>query len=574
MHGKPKYGPGAKHLDYANPDAPKGGIMRMPGIGTFDTINPFSIKGKAPEGMNLVYDRLMTRVWDEPFTLYPLIAESIDVPDDRSSITFNINPKAKFQDGSPITVDDVIFSFETLKESGRPNMRRVYKLVSNIEKTGANGVKFSLEKEYDRETVMIIAMMPMLSKKWWSGRTFDQSLLEIPPLNGPYKITAVEPGRRIVYDRDPNYWAKDLFTSVGHFNPDKIIYDYYRDDTVAFEGFKAHDMDLRREFDAGKWASAYDFPAAKDGRVKLNALQHGRPEKTRAFIFNTRRAPFDDIRVRKALNLLLDFEWINANLFHGQYKRIASYYPNSELAASGTPQGKELKILNSWKDKIPAEVFGNSWTPPTSATPADRRKNMVEADKLLKEAGWQVVNGKRMKDGKPFSFEIALSAPEDEKIALNFKSALAKMGITAGIRVLDSANYIGRLNDYDYDMTLYYWTNTLSPGTEQILYWGCQAAKEKSRWNYPGICNPAIDALAAAIPQTTDRETLVATVRAMDRVLMAGAYIIPLYYSGKDYAAAWNTLGNPEKPPLYGLTVETWWVNNPKEQTVKPAPAP
>jgi microcin C transport system substrate-binding protein len=560
MHGDPKYSITAHNLAYANPDAPKGGTLRMPGIGTFDTVNPFSIKGKAAEGLTLVYDRLMTRVWDEPFTLYPLIAQRYAMPKDRSSFTVYLNPLAKFTDSTPITADDVVFSFETLKEQGRPNMRHVYKLVKEIKKIDDMTVTFIFGEGHDRETVMIIAMMPVLSKKWWEGKTFDTAVLETPVSSGPYKITAVDPGRSITYERVKDYWAKDMFPNKGQFNADKIIYDYYRDDLVAFESFKAGNLDLRREYDAGKWASGYDFPAVQDGRVKKEALPHGRPEKTKGFIFNTRRAPFDDIRVRKALTLLLDFDWANKNLFHGQYKRITSYFPNAELAASGTPSGKELEILNSWKGKIPVEAFGPAWTPPSP----DRRKNMLEADRLLKEAGWIIQNGKRMKDGKPFTFELLLSAPEDEKIALNFKNALTKSGITVNIRVLDAANYIGRINEYDFDMTLYYWLSTLSPGTEQILYWGCQAAKEPARWNYAGICNPAIDAMAASIARTTDRETLVATVKALDRVLMAGAYMIPLYYAGADYVAYGRKLRHPEKTPLYGMVIETWWIEPPK----------
>ena len=294
MHGKPKYGPENTHLDYANPAAPKGGTITMAGLGTFDSVNPYSIKGKAAEGLNLVYDRLMTRVWDEPFTMYPLIADKVIVPDDRKEMTVHVNPKARFHDGTPITADDLIFSFETLRDQGRPNMRRIYKLVSEVKKIDAATVHFKFGEGSDRETPMIIALMPVLSKTWWSGKTFDASTLEKPLLNGPYKIVEVDPGRRIVYERVKDYWAKDLLQNVGHFNYDRIVYDYYRDDTVAFEAFKAQNLDLRREWDAGKWATGYDFPAAKDGRVTMDALPHGRPEKVRSFIFNARRAPFDD----------------------------------------------------------------------------------------------------------------------------------------------------------------------------------------------------------------------------------------------------------------------------------------
>ncbi len=535
MHGKAKYGPESTHLDYANPAAPKGGTLTLAGLGTYDSVNPYSIKGKSAEGLNLVYDRLMARVWDEPFTMYPLIAEKVDIPEDRSSMTVHVNPKARFHDGSPITADDVIFSFETLREHGRPNMRRIYKLVKEIKKIDDRTVHFAFGEGYDRETVMIIALMPVLSKTWWSGRTFDESVLEKPLLNGPYKITEIEPGRRIVYERVPDYWAKDLLTNAGHFNFDKIVYDYYRDDTVAFEAFKAGNLMLRREWDAGKWAEGYDFPAVKDGRVQIEKLPHGRPEKIRSFIFNTRRGPFDDIRVRQALALLFDFDWMNKNIFHGQYKHINSYFANSELAAIDAPP-------------LPS---------------GDVRANKRKANELLNEAGWTVQNGKRVKDGQPFAFEIILSAPEDEKIALQFKNALQSMGIDVQIRLLDAAQYLRRLNEYDYDMTLYYWLSTLSPGTEQVLYWGCEAAKQPARFNYAGVCDPEIDRLAASIAQAKDRRELVSTVQTLDKKLLEGSYMIPLYYAGADDVAYWKPLDRPEKTPLYGLVQETWWMDMP-----------
>jgi microcin C transport system substrate-binding protein len=433
-----------------------------------------------------------------------------------------------------MTVEDVIFSFEALKKDGRPNMRRTYALVKSVQKTGERSVKFTLGGDYNRETVMIIALMPVLQKKWWQPRSVNQTMLDIPPTSGPYKIASIDPGRRIIYQRDPGYWGQDLLTARGHFNADRVIYDYYRDDTIAMEAFKSGNLDLRREFDAGSWSQNYDFPAVQDGRVQMFTIPHGRPERTKGFMFNTRRAPFDDIRVRKAFNLMFDADWVNKNLFHGQYKRINSYFPNSELAANNT-------------------------APP--ALP--RRESLREADKLLKEAGWNVNNGQRMKDGKPLSFEIILSAPEDKKIALSFTNVLEKMGIKPGIRVLDNANYIGRLNEYDFDMTLYYWTNSLSPGTEQILYWGCQAAKEPARWNYPGICDPAIDALSNQIANARDRATLVTATRTLDRKLIDGVYMIPLFYAGNDYAAAWKPLRKPDTPALYGMVLETWWLDPP-----------
>jgi ABC-type oligopeptide transport system substrate-binding subunit len=558
MHGTPKYKAADTHLSYANPDAPKGGTFRQQAIGTFDSLNPFAIKGKAAEGLELTYDRLMARVWDEPFTLYPLIAQSVEVPDDRSSITFTLNPKARFQDGSPITAQDVMFSYETLKTQGRPNMRRVYQMVQQAKILEDGRVKFTLGEGYNRETVMILAIMPVLSKKYWEGKTFDSASLTPPVTSGPYKIASVDPGRRIVYKRDPEYWAKDLLTAKGLYNFDEIVFDYYRDDTVAFEAFKAGETDFRRETDAGKWAEGYDFPAVKSGAVIKDPIPHGRPERVNAFIFNTRRAPFDDIRVREALNLAFDFEWANVNLFHSAYKRIASTFPNSELAATGTPSPAELAILEPFKTSLNPAVFGPAYQPPVT-NETTRRENLRKADALLKDAGWVVKDGVRQKDGKPFTFEILLSAPEDEKLALHFIRSLERLGIKARARALDSANYRGRLNEYDFDMTLYYWLSTLSPGTEQVLYWGCQAAKEPARWNFAGVCDKAVDSIAEGIAQAKTREDLVAHAHALDRILMQGQYMIPLYYKSVDTAAYRSAIHRPAQTPLYGMVIETWW---------------
>lgn len=557
MHGAPKYDPAtAPHLDYTAPDAPKGGTLKQAVTGSFDTLNPFALKGKAAEGLDpLYYDRLMVRVWDEPFTLYPLIAERIDVPEDRSALTVFINPAARFHDGTPITADDVIFSFETLKEYGRPNMRRIYRLVDQIEKRDARTVYFHFGPGYDRETVMILGLMPVLSKTWWTGRDFDSTTLEPPLSSGPYKITDIEPGRRIIYERDPNYWATDLFTSRGQFNFDRMIFDYYRDDGVAFEAFKAGEFDLRREYDAGKWATVYDFPAATEGKIVKEALSHGRPERTRGLIFNTRRAPFDDIRVREALSLALDFDWLNKNLFHGQFKRITSIFPNASLAASGRPSVEELALLEPFKTELPTAVFGPAWQP----SPAPLRQNLRRAVQLLKEAGWIVENGKRVKGGQKLTFEILLRSPQDEKVALAFTRNLERLGITTQIRVLDSAAYLDRMNNYDFDMTLYYWTNSLSPGSEQMLYWSCAAADTPAQWNFPGICSPAVDALAQGMADAQSYEDLTTYAHALDRVLMAGHYMIPLYYAGQDNIAHKAPLHHPETIPLYGTVLETWW---------------
>ena len=556
MHGKPALADNFEHLPYADPDAPKGGTLRQSAVGSFDTVNPFTIKGKAALGLAYVYDRLMARSWDEPFTLYPLIAESIDVPDDRSSITFHLNKAAKFNDGSPITPEDVLFSFTTLKEKGRPNMRTVYKLVDHVDQLDKSTLRFVLGPVHDRETVMILAMMPVLSKAYWTTHNFDTTTLAIPVTNGPYKIKSIEPGRKIVFERDKNYWAKDLPVNKGLYNFDILATDYFRDDSVALEAFKKGDLDLRVEQDPGKWAIAYGNSPA----FKKEALKHGRVEKMWGLIFNLRRAPFDDIRVRKALSLLIDYDWMNRNIFHGLYTPTNSFYANSNLAASGLPSDEELKLLTPFKASLPEDVFGPAWKPVTADDPTILRENLRTADALLKDAGWIIKDGARVnaKTGKPLTFEIVLGSPEDEKVALAFKRSLARLGIIISLRTLDSAAFNDRMMGYDYDMTLYFWTNTLSPGTEQMLYWGCKAADEKGRFNYSGICLPAIDALAKNVPQVKTREELLANIHALDRILTWEHIAIPLFYSGRDLVASWPTVSHPAKNALYGNTLESW----------------
>lgn len=537
MVGTPKYNKDSLHLEYANPDAPKGGTLKQSATGTFDTLNPFSIRGQAASGLDLTTARLMARVWDEPFTLYPMIAESVDVPKDRSAITFHLNPKAVFHDGSPITADDVLFSFKTLQKEGRPNMRRIYKM-ARAKLIDKHTIKFTLNDERDRETVMIMAMMPILSKAYWekqkkAGKDFDSTTLDIPLGSGPYKIISTDPGKRIIYERVKDYWGENLLVNKGHHNFNRIIFDYYRDDTVAFESFKKGDLHLRREWNAGKWNSNYKFPAVKQDDIIREELKHGRPDKTRGFIFNTRRAPFDDIRVRQALNLFFDFDWMNKNLFYGQYDRINSFYQGTDLARTIPPANRQKM-----------------------------REKMREGNALLEDAGWIIKDGQRVhKDtGDIMAFEILLDNPSDEKIALALTRSLQKMGVHATVRVLDSAAYRGRLTDYNFDMILYYWHSTLSPGTEQYLYWSCESAKQPSRWNYAGICDTDIDRLAQSIPTATSREDLAEKTALLDEKLWAGSYMIPLYHNPVDFVAYWRNLKHPKITPLYGMVVETWWM--------------
>ncbi len=536
MHGQPKYVPTATHLEYANPNAPQGGTLRQAVIGTFDSVNPFALKGKAAQGLHLTYDRLMQRVWDEPFTLYPMIAKSAELAEDRSGITFHLNPEARFNDGSPITADDVLFSFETLKAEGRPNMRRIYELAKTAEKVSDSAVSFTFKEGYDQETAMIFAMMPVLSKSYWAGKTFDSSTLDIPVTSGPYKITSVDPGKSITLTRDKNYWANNRALANGQYNFDRLIYEYLRDDTVALEAFRKGNFDIRMEYSLPKWETAY---RGQSGFKKV-AFRHARPVRTEMLIFNTRRAPFDDIRVRKALNLAFDADWVNKNIFYGRMKRIGSFFDNSELEA---PKTESL------------------WQPPSNTDRAEMRKSLRTAGQLLQDAGWNVNSaGQRVNEnGTIFTFEILSGSPENEKVALHFVRNLQRLGINASVRTLDSAAFRDRLNVYDYDMVSYYWQNSLSPGTEQYIYWSCEAAEQQGRWNYMGICDPEIDTLAQAVPEAKDRTELVDNVRAMDAALLNHVVGVPLFYLDSDLIAVRNTIGFPNQTPVYGPIIETWW---------------
>lgn len=541
MHGAPKYSAASPHLDYANPTAPKGGHITYSAIGSFDTVNPYTIKGKAAFGLNLVTDRLMARTWDEPFTLYPLIAQSYAIAPDRSWISFTLNPKARFHDGSAITLDDIEFSFTTLRDHGRPNMQAVYKLVSKVTRTDKDTIRFDFAPGYDQETAMILALMPILSQSYWQDKNFDETTLTAPLGNGPYQIKTINPGRSITYSRAKNYWAADHLTRAGHNNFDEITYEYFRDENIAREAFKAGNITLRSEPSLSHWMNSYNVPAAQSDQLIKDVIPHQRPEKAEGLIFNTRRAPFDDIRVRQALGLLLDADWINQNLYFGQFKRINSYYPNAPLAWDASDQNAVNQNTQNLRQK--------------------RR----EAEKLFQDAGWTLERGTRVKDGQPMRFEILLSSPKDEKIAIAYKNALRKAGIEINIRSLDTAAFRDRLNNYDFDMVFYFWLSSLSPGTEQMLYYSCEAGKQIARWNFPGICDAEIDALAASIPQATTRAQLVNAVKKLDHKLIQGHYMIPLFYSGADRYAYWQPVKRPEKTPLYGAVLETWWMDQNQE---------
>ena len=561
MHGAPKYGPDFRHLDYVDPNAPKGGELRRAVTGTFDNLNPFIIKGVVAQGRHHVFESLLKRTWDEPFSLYGLIAETVDVPDDRSSVTFTLRPEARFHDGSPITVDDVIFSWETLKQQGRPNHRLYYNKVREIERPDERSVRFVFDTEIpDRELPLILGLMPILSKAYYATVTFEQTTLTPPLGSGPYKIESVDAGRGIVYRRDPDYWGRHLPINRGLSNFDRISYDYYRDDEVMMEAFRAGEYDLRLERSATRWATGYDFPAVEDGRVKLGALlPHGRPSGMFALVFNTRQPMFADRTVRYALSLAFDFEWINRNLLQGAYVRTNSIFDNSELGSRGLPEGGELALLEPHRDRLPPELFDTAYHAP--AVEGGLRRNLATAKRMLTEAGWVVQDGtlQRAEDGLPLAFEILLVNPGNEKIALNFTRNLKRLGVEAKVRTVDTAQYQYRRNVYDFDMLIYRWGMSLSPGNEQAFYWGVAAADEEGTRNYPGIEDPVVDTLIAQMTEARERSDFVDVVRAMDRVLMWGHYMIPLYHLNDDRYAYWDKYGRPEVTPVYGAVLDAWW---------------
>lgn len=570
MHGAPKYAAGFQQFDYVRADAPKGGELRRGLTGSFDSLNHFVIKGNPVAGRELVHETLLKRAWDEPFTMYGLIADTVETPDDRSWVGFTIRPEARFHDGSPITIDDVIFSFETLRDKGRANHRLYYRKVAKVERVGARGVRFVFQPgEDDRELPLIMGLMPILSRAYYATREFDESTL-VPPLgSGPYRVAAVDAGRSITYERVAEYWGRDLAVNRGHHNFDRIRFDYYRDSNVAFEAFKAGQTDLRDEPNPVLWATSYDFPAVQDGRVVLEKLPQGRPAGMSGYVFNLRRPLFADARVREALGLAFDFEWINANLLYGAYTRTESYFANSELAAKGEPSAAERALLEPLRARLSPAVFGPAVLPPRTDGTGNNRTHLAQADRLLKDAGWSIANGKRRRaDGTELSFEVLLLSAQDEKVALTWARSLERLGITARVRTVDSAQFELRRRTFDYDVLVQSWGVTLSPGNEQAHYWGSAAADQEGTRNYIGLKDSAVDALIGSLVAARTRADLVAATGALDRVLRAGHYVVPHYFLPEDRVALWNRLGHPAVMPTYGYVIETWWQDPARAQAL------
>jgi peptide/nickel transport system substrate-binding protein len=559
MQGDPALPPDFQSLPYVNPDAPQGGTLRQAISGTFDSVNPFIIKGTAAFNVRtLVFESLMGRNWDEPFSLYGLLAESIDVSDDRSTFTFKIRPEAKFSDGSPVTAADVIWSMETLRDKGRPNYKNSYSKVKSVDTPDDHTLVFKQEVG-DRELPLIIGVMPVLSKKAWEGKTFDETTLSSLIGSGPYVMADIKAGESITYKKNPDYWGKALPISKGLWNFETLRYDYFRDANAAFEAFKKGDADVRIEGDPVRWTSGFDFPAVSEGKVIKETVQQRSPAPASGFAFNTRRKVFEDVRVREALAMAFDFEWANANLFGKAYRRTAGYFSGSALSSFGkAADAKELAIIGA--DGLRKDYLDGSYQLPVSDGSGRDRKVLRAAVGKLGEAGWSIKDNAMVNAaGEPLAFTLTIANGDQEKIALHYSRTLEQIGIKVDVRLVDAAQFAALQKTYDYDMIPVTWFNSLSPGNEQKLYFGSDGRTKEGTRNYPGIADPKVDAAIEAMLKATSREDFEAAVRAEDRLLVAGHYIVPFYDAGGQWVARWSHIGRPEKQPLPGFEATTLW---------------
>jgi microcin C transport system substrate-binding protein len=567
LFGDLKYPAGFAHFDYVNVEAPKGGMMRYAVVGSFDSLNAFIVKGQVAAGIGLIYDTLLARSLDEPASEYGLIAESISYPDDFSSVTFSLRKEARFNDGKPVTTDDVIWSFETLKKVN-PFFGAYYHNVTEAKAIGPHKVRFSFSMKGNRELPQIMGQMPILPKHYWAAkdangkqRDITQTTLEAPLGSGPYRVAEVKPGDSITYERVKDYWGKDLPVNVGANNFDKQRYEFYGDPTIAFEAFKGDRADFRLENSSKNWATGYDIPAVKDGRIKLEQLKTSNGQGMQGFAFNLRRDKFKDVRVREAFDWAFDFEWANKTLFYGQYTRSDSYFANTELASSGVPSADELKLLEPFRADLPETLFTTPYKNPLTDGSGNNRSNLLEAAKLLDEAGWKIVGGKRQNaKGEVLDVEFLLDNPTFERIVAPYRQSLERLGVKVTIRTVDSAQYQNRMDNRDFDIIVQTFGQSLSPGNEQRDFWGCKAAKEAGSRNVIGICEPAIEKLIDKLIFATSRDELITATRALDRVLLAGHYVVPQWYSPFDRVAYWNRLGHPDPTPTYSVGFpDIWW---------------
>ncbi len=563
MHGEPAWGPNFDHPSYADPAAPKGGTLVQGVLGTFDCLNPFIVKGlPAANIRSYVVESLLARGYDEPFTLYGLIADSVETDAARSVVTFTIDKAARFSDGKPVTPEDVIFSWALLRDKGRPNFRIYYAKAVKAEIIGERGVRFDLAGSDDRELPLIIALMPVLAKHATNPDTFEDTSFTAPLGSGPYTVTAVKPGESVTFTRDKNYWGRDLPINRGLWNFDTIRYDYYRDGNTHFEAFKKGLYDVRAETDPGRWQTAYIFPALRDGRVVKEEFPYGLPKGMQGLVFNTRRTMFTDVRVREALLHLFDFEWIDHTYFFDLYKRTASYFDGCDLSAHGvSANARERELLAPFPGVVRADIMEGKWTPPKTDGSGRDHEGLRRAFALFKEAGY-ALNGRQLvhiASGRPMAFEILTTTRDQERLSLAYAQSLKRAGIIAQVRNVDPTQFEHRLLSFDFDMTEYHWEQSLSPGNEQLFYWGSDAADQQGSRNYMGVKSKAIDAMIAALLAATARDDFVAAVRALDRVLLSGFYVIPLYYPPVQWIARWTRIKHPTRTSLFGYLPETWW---------------
>ena len=566
LHGSPQLADGFTAFPYVNRDAPKGGKLTLGVPGSYESVNPLIVQGTPVSGISdFVIEPLMARSRDEPFTLYGLLADTIDVADDRKSVMFTINPLARFSDRQPVTQDDVIKSFELLKEKGRPNHRTYFAKVTKAEKVGERGVRFTFQDATDRELPLILGLMPVFAARTMTPEQFETGGMKPLLGSGPYTVSNIDAGRSISYRRDPDYWGKDLPVNRGRYNFDEIRFDYFRDASVMFETFKSGNIDLRLEEDPGRWAGGYDIPAVHDGRLIKAEFDIGLPAGMTALVFNTRRPIFSDPRVRRALMTLFDFEWVNRTLYNGLFKRTESYFERSYLASTGRPaDARERALLAPFPEAVRPEFMEGTYRFPVSDGSGQNRPNQKAAFALLTEAGLVLKDGRLIdtKTGQQLAFEILANSNAQEALLLSYARSLAPLGISARVRVVDSAQYQQRLSSFDYDMIQNTWPSSLSPGNEQLFRWSAKTADAKGSYNFAGVRNPAADAMIESMLAAESEADFVSSVHALDRVLLSGDYVVPLFFAPRQWVAYWARLQHPDKTPLFGYAVDTWWTEN------------
>ncbi len=568
----PSLAPGFSHFPWVNPDAPKGGEIALTALGSFDSFNPFILRGTSAVGIGLIYDPLIASNADEPSTEYGHLAHTLEIAGDRRSVAFELREEARWHDGRPVTAEDVVWTFDTLRSQGRPFYRAYWGDVTEAVAEGPRRVLFRFRSAENRELAQILGQISVLPKHWWEGRDFTRPITEPPLGSGPYRIARFEQNRTVVYERVAEYWARDLGTRRGLYNFDRYRYEYFRDTSVAFEAFRAGQIDFRTENIARDWATGYDFPARRRGLVRLESIPHQLPTGMQAFVMNLRRPLFQDQRVRRALIEAFDFEWMNANLFFGTYTRTASYYSNSEFAATGLPEGEELAILERVRGRVPDAVFTTPYTLPATDGSGSNREGARRALDLLRQAGWTVRNRRLVNaQGQPFEFEILLNGASFERVALPYVQWLQRLGIEARVRTVDPAQYQVRTDAFDFDMTVDVIPQSLSPGNEQRDFFTCEKAQQNGSQNIAGFCNPAVDELVELVIGAPNRAALVARTRALDRVLLHNDYVIPQWHIRSFQIAWWDKFGRPERAPRYGLGLEAWWVDPERERALAEA---